>query len=532
MSRSLSPQKLHDLILKALANDGTELAIVDVREEQAFADNHLLYAISVPLSRLELLMADLAPRRAITVVVCDAGDGGLASRAAAKLEGFGYTSVSILEDGVAGWAKAGYETYAGFNVPSKAFGEHVEHHFGTPSVTAEQLHEMIQSQQKMIILDSRPMDEYNTMNIPGATCCPGGELVYRVHEIAPDPDTTVVVNCAGRTRSIIGAQSLINAGIPNKVVALQNGTMGWHLSGFTLEHGNTRLHPEPSTPAIDTAKKRASDVEQRFQVAHASLDQVKAWQQDKSRSLFLVDVRTAEEYAAGHFAGSKHAPGGQLVQATDRYAGVRGARVVTICDTGVRSAMAAHWLKQMNWDVYVLEGGLAAGELAVGQDRKPVLGNPGDAPTIAASDLKAALDTNQAAVIDLGYSRDYRKGHIPGASFLIRSRTATDKVNLPKAAQFIVTSEDGLAAAIAAEELSAELGAPVLALSGGTQAWRDAGLPLESGETRMASEPTDVWLKPYERKGTVEDFMNEYLTWEIALVDQIKKDDTVKFWSP
>jgi rhodanese-related sulfurtransferase len=357
-------------------------------------------------------------------------------------------------------------------------------------------------------------------------------LVYRVHEIAPDPDMTVVVNCAGRTRSIIGAQSLINAGIPNKVLALQNGTMGWHLSGFQLEHGNTALHPDPSAPSVDVAKQRADGVDNRFQVSHATLDQVHAWQQDKSRSLFLVDVRTADEFAAGHLPGSKHAPGGQLVQATDRYAGVRGARIVAICDTGVRSTMAAHWLKQMNWEVYVLDGGLPSSGLAIGASAKPVLGNPKAAATINPSSLKAALDKGEVAVIDLGYSRDYRKGHVPGAHFLIRSRLDTDKANLPKAAAYVVTSEDGLAAAVAASELSAALSAPVTALAGGTDAWRDAGLPMEAGETHMASEPTDVWLKPYERKGTVEDFMNEYLTWEIALVDQIKKDDTVKFWAP
>lgn len=533
MPATMPPQALHDLILKALANDGTELAIVDVREEQAFADDHLLYAISVPLSRLELLMADLAPRKQATVVVCDAGMGqDLAARAAAKLEGYGYSDVAVLAGGTAGWAEAGYETYAGFNVPSKAFGEHVEHHFGTPSVTAEQLNGMMQSGEQMVILDSRPMDEYNTMNIPGGICCPGGELVYRVQEIAPDPDTTVVVNCAGRTRSIIGAQSLINAGIPNKVVALQNGTMGWHLSGFQLEHGNTKLHPDPSAPAVDVAKERAGGVDQRFQVAHATLDQVREWQQDDSRSLYLVDVRTADEFAAGHLPGSKHAPGGQLVQATDRYAGVRGARVVTICDTGVRSTMAAHWLKQMNWDVYVLDGGLPADGLETGKGAKPVLGAPGAAATISVSDLAAELESGEVAVIDLGYSRDYRRGHIPGARFLIRSRLAEDKANLPVATLYVVTSEDGLAAAVAAGEVSAALGAPVKVLDGGTAAWAADGLPMEEGETHMASEPNDVWLKPYERKGTVEDFMNEYLTWEIALVDQIKRDDTVTFWSP
>lgn len=533
MPKTTAPKALHDAILKALANDGSELAIVDVREEQAFADNHLLYAISVPLSRLELLMADLALRKDAAVVLCDAGNGeDLAARAAVKLESYGYSDVSVLEGGTAGWTAAGYEGYAGFNVPSKAFGEHVEHHFGTPSVSAEQLKGMMDSGENMVILDSRPMDEYNTMNIPGGICCPGGELVLRAQTIAPDPSTTVVVNCAGRTRSIIGAQSLINAGLPNKVVALQNGTMGWHLSGFQLEHGNTALHPNVETPAVQVAQKLASGVDQRFQVARASMDQVKTWQADTSRSLYLLDVRTADEFAVAHLAGSKHSPGGQLVQATDRYVGVRGARLVTICDTGVRSTMAAHWLKQMNWEVYVLDSGLPASGLEKGKGAKPVLGASDEADSLGVATLKPALDVGDTVLIDLGFSRDYRKGHIPGAHFLIRSRLEQDKANLPKAASYAVTSEDGLAAAVAASELSAALGAPVQALAGGTQAWVQSGLPLEEGETSMASEPTDVWLKPYERKGTVEDFMNEYLTWEIALVDQIKRDDTVKFWSP
>jgi rhodanese-related sulfurtransferase len=533
MANTISAKAVHDAILKALANDGSELAIVDVRDEQAFAEGHLLYAISISLSRLELLMADLAPGRDVPVVLCDAGDGqDLAMRAAATLATHGYSDVSVLEGGVKGWAATGYEIYAGFNVPSKAFGEHVEHHFGTPSVSAEELKAMMESGEDMVILDSRPMDEYNTMNIPGATCCPGGELVFRLNEIAPDPNTTVVVNCAGRTRSIIGAQSLINAGTPNKVVALQNGTMGWHLSGFQLEHGNDSLHPDVGEATVSVAKGRAEDVAGRFQVATASMDQVREWQADSSRSLFLLDVRTAKEFAAGHLASAKHAPGGQLVQATDRYAGIRGARLVTMCDTGVRSTMAAHWLKQMNWDVYVLEGGLPESGLQKGAGKKLVLGTPDEAETLGVGTLKPAVDAGSAVVLDLGYSRDYRNGHIPGAHFVIRSRMAVDKANIPLATEYVVTSEDGLLAAVAAPEIAEILGAPVKVLAGGTKSWTDARLELETGETNLASEPTDVWLKPYERKGTVEDFMNEYLTWEIALVDQIKRDDTVKFWSP
>ena len=205
-----------------------------MRGERAFADSHLMHAICAPLGRLEVMIGDLAPRKATTLIVTDNGEG-FAERAAERLSALGYTDVRVLEGGTSGWADAGYEVYGGFNVPSKAFGEFVEHHFGTPSVSAEELKAMMDSGEKIVVVDSRPMDEYNVMNIPTGTCCPGGELVYRAQEFAPDPDTTIVVNCAGRTRSIIGAQSLINAGVENKVVALQNGTMGWHLAGLKLE---------------------------------------------------------------------------------------------------------------------------------------------------------------------------------------------------------------------------------------------------------------------------------------------------------
>src|ERR671928_964149 len=97
-----------------------------------------------------------------------------------------------------------------------------------------------------MLMDSRPFDEYQRVSIPTAVNVPGAELVLRVRDMAPKPDTLVVVNCAGRTRSIIGAQSLINAGLPNPVVALRNGTMGWTLAGFTPDHGQEdRIDPRP-----------------------------------------------------------------------------------------------------------------------------------------------------------------------------------------------------------------------------------------------------------------------------------------------
>src|SRR5437879_5342780 len=258
MLRPVSPRGVKDVLA-----DGRELAILDLREELIFSQGHLLFACSLPLSRLELKMARLVPRRATRVVLCDDEDG-LAARAADILARFGYENLFVLSGGVAAWAKAGFELFSGVNVPSKAFGEFVEHASGTPSITAGELDQLMRDGADFVVLDSRPFDEYARVSIPTAVNVPGAELVLRARDIAPSAETLIVVNCAGRTRSIIGAQSLINAGVPNKVVALRNGTMGWQLAGLSCENGKARRPPEVSNAGLAWAKSAAEHVARRF----------------------------------------------------------------------------------------------------------------------------------------------------------------------------------------------------------------------------------------------------------------------------
>ena len=241
--------------VRAMLADGDELALIDVREELIYSQNHLLWARSVPLSRLELRFARLVPRPSTRIVLIDDADG-LAQRAAEVLERAGYTGISYLDGGVAAWAAAGFELFSGVHVPSKAFGEFIEHACDTPNISAEELNRLIESRADMVVLDSRPFDEYQRVSIPTATNVPGAELVLRVRDMAPSPDTLVVVNCAGRTRSIIGAQSLINAGVPNKVVALRNGTMGWSLAGFTPDTTKSNRAPDVTGDGGETVRHR------------------------------------------------------------------------------------------------------------------------------------------------------------------------------------------------------------------------------------------------------------------------------------
>jgi rhodanese-related sulfurtransferase/predicted metal-dependent enzyme (double-stranded beta helix superfamily) len=505
--------------LRALISAGGELAILDVREEGVHSKGHLFLASSVPLSHLELRIGRLVPRLATRIVLVD-DDEALAQRAARVLRTLGYRDLHVLAGGNAGWKAAGYEIYTGVHVPSKAFGEHVEHHDNTPRIAAAELKAKIDAGADLVVLDSRPMSEYKVMNIPGALDCPGAELVYRVHQAAPRPETLVVVNCAGRTRSIIGAQSLINAGIPNKVMALKNGTMGWHLAGLELERGKDRMAPAPSGDALEKAKAAAKKVAERFSIRFVSPGDIEKLQE--GRTLYLFDVRSPEEYAAGHMPGSISAPGGQLVQATDTYAAVQGARIALVDDNGVRATMTASWLLQMGWqEVFVVQDGLK-GKLETGSPKGP---QAPSVPMLSPQQLSAAKDT---LVLDFATSLQYRAGHIPGAAFAIRSRLANHLASFDGGV--VCTSPDGVLARFAAADLSGLLKRDVAALEGGTQAWKAAGLPMEAGETRMLEPPAeDVWYKPYDRKSQVEAAMQDYLTWEVALVEQIRRDPDCRF---
>ncbi|MCZ6554405.1 MAG: rhodanese-like domain-containing protein [SAR324 cluster bacterium] len=511
-------------------HDGGELAVLDVREEATFGEGHLFFASCLPLSRMELRIAELVPRRSVRVVLCDGG-GRWAATAARRLAELGYTEVFVLDGGVPGWEAAGYSLYSGVNVPSKAFGEYVEARHRTPSISPKQLHGLLEREPKPLVLDSRPLEEFRNMSIPGGVNVPGADLVYRFHDLAPPPSTTVVVNCAGRTRSIVGAQSLINAGVPNPVVALRNGTMGWELAGYTLEHGRQRRAPEVSADGLAQVNRAAARVARRFGVRTVDRASLQAWREEgERRTLYLLDVRSPEEFEAGHLPGARPAPGGQLIQATDEVMATRGARVVLVDDTGVRAVMTASWLKQMGWDeVFVLESETERGGLEDGPHRAEALGLEAIAvDELAPEALSQALGEG-AVVADLATSREYRRGHVPGARFAMRGRLKRHLEPLPTGGTLVLTSPDGRLARLAAAEAESAWDGPVQVLRGGTEGWREAGLPVEEGAEFMAGPPDDVYLKPYEHCEDPEGAMRRYLAWEIDLLGQVLRDGDARF---
>ncbi|MGX1185518.1 cystathionine beta-lyase [Pseudomonas sp. F-14 TE3623] len=516
MNRTVTPGQLQQWLF-----DGQEIALFDVREHGQYGEAHLFYGVNLPYSRLELEVRRLAPNPQVRLVIYDQNGGDVAARAAQRLQALGYGRVHILDGGAEGWEAAGLQLFAGVHVPSKAFGELVEEASHTPHVTAKQLAEWQARGEPLVVLDGRPFDEYRKMTIPGSVCCPNGELGYRVHDLVPDDSTPIVVNCAGRTRSIIGAQTLINLGLKNPVYALENGTQGWYLEDLQLEHGSTRRYAdEVSSQTLPQERLAAAQLAERAGVKTVATAQVEQWAGEAERSLFLCDVRTAEEFAAGSLPGAQPAPGGQLIQSTDLYIGVRQARVVLIDSDGVRAPIVASWLRQLGHEAYVLADGVNSGLAlpaveAVAHEALPV---------ITAQALSDALKDNEVTLIDLRPSMTWRKGHIAGSRWSIRSLLATEVMGeqLP----LVLLADDPLLAAFAVLELPDAQRIQTRLLDGGVEAWRAAGFALhEDANTPPDHQCIDFLFFTHDRHSGNKDAARQYLAWEIGLLAQMSEDE-------
>ncbi|CAK7217416.1 hypothetical protein SCUCBS95973_003144 [Sporothrix curviconia] len=535
MVKTTTPQELRHRWV-----NGLEVALLDVREEGSYADAHPLFAVTVPVSEVEAKLPALVPRRAVPIVVYDDGEG-YAERAVQRINALGYADVSVLAGGLTGYSRVG-ELYRDVNSASKAFGELVEAIRGTPSLPPEEIRELIleKGETDLVVLDTRRFEEYNTMSIPLGRSCPGGELLYRVFEAAPSPDTTVVVHCAGRTRSLIGTQSLVNAGIPNKVVALRDGTIGWTLANLPpLDTGKTERVPLPSDKAVQRAREHATSWAEHVGVPIIQVTQLLSFvAEQEKRTLYLLDVRDPDEYRQGHPERFISAPGGQLVQATDEWIGVRGARVVLYDTDGVRARMTATWLRQMGWDVYVFdhESEIPSTTLPQPTWTPTIPSSSSTASSITADGLKTLL-VQGATVVDLARSPAYRKGHIPGAWHASGPELARDvqaEAITKATGPIILTSADGLLARVNVEEAQNAVGSlsrEVLYLEGGTAAWVKAGQPIETGEAsaRWLSPPIDVYKRPYEGTGNDRTAMEDYIEWEHQLVAQLANDGVAGF---
>lgn len=521
--------------LKAWLSEPGEIALLDVREVGPYSQGHPFFAVPCHYSRLELDLPRLVPRAETRLVLLDGGDG-LAEKAARRAEAAGYTDVHTLAGGAPAWKAAGYQLYEGVNVPSKAFGEVIEIERHTPRITARDLVAMTERGENMVIVDGRTWAEYRNFNIPGGISCPNAELPLRIDRLAPDPKTKIVVNCAGRTRSIIGAQTLIDFGVPNEVVALENGTQAWWLEGLAVERGADRQAPGPAKDAGLLAEKRrkARAHAERHSVRVLTAAEVATALADGRRTTFLFDIREAAEHQAGHLAGFVHAPGGQLVQATDTWVGTRNALIVVADGEGelIRAPMVAAWLRQLGHDAAVCAWDAGAPAALAAAKRAPSGLRP-DAGGIRLAELTptaaGAATQAMAQVIDLRSSADYRRGHLPGAVWSTRSRIAAAVKD--RSRSVLLVADDPAVARLAAVDLHEAGVATVQLLGGGIGGWTaDPSRRLEvTPDTPPDAERVDFVFHTLGRNEGNLDAARAYLKWEIDLTKQLDPQERASF---
>ncbi len=531
MAEPFSPEQLNELF-----NETTPFALIDVREPGEYNTSHIPASTLIPRRRLEFDLNAAVPHPGTLIVLCD-DDGRRVSQAVATVEAMGFDNVGWLNGGINRWMSLDYPTEWGVNVPSKDFGEKVEVVHHVPEIDAIELRARMDRGEKMVILDTRTPEEYRRFCIPGGRSMPGGELALRITDITAelDPDTTVVVNCAGRTRSIIGTRVLQRMALNHQVVGLKNGTSGWVLAGYDLESGATRdrlpnVSENGRAAAEAYAERCAIEDGVRF-LEIAGLDAMA--DRSVTESIYFIDVRTSEEYDRARIPGFRWFPGGQCVQRSDDVAVVKNAPIVFCCDGKARAVLTASWFRQLgHQEVYAVNGGTQAwvaagrplesgmsigamndGSIA-GDTESELLAEARRAvPTVSARDL----DQNRPdLIIFVDTSQEFARGHVPGSRWVPRGWLEwqiTDHVR-SNDASIVVTCVDGRQSLLAAAKLRQIGYSNTRALAGGVTSWQAVRLPVEEGLSGVTRTPADVVFSGPDR--TYAD-MQHYLRWETAL---------------
>ncbi len=497
-----------------------EIAFLDLREAGPFSEGHPLFAVPTPYSTLEARVGQLVPRLDVAVILIDGGDG-IAEAGAEALAAMGYRDVAIVEGGTPGWAAAGLTLFKGVNVPSKTLGELAEARWHPNMVDAQTLAAWQREGRDFSLFDCRPPGEYEKMTVPGAACLPNGEIAHRLPAL--DAKKPIVMTCAGRTRGIIGFLGLSRVAPDREVYALENGTQGWALAGFELSRGNEPPPLPDLTPDQTTETRTRADA---FLAAEniplATSSDITAFLDDRTRTTFVFDVRSAGEAAADPLPAFQHAWSGQIVQATDRRVGVRRARLVLADDLGLRAGLAAFWLRMLGFDVHV----------ARIDDRLRSIAAPDrpNAPPVAIPEIEAAAALDEmrsggARLLDLRPSGRHAAGHVDGSTWTIRPHLK----GVAGEGRLLLIGDDGPEAPLGAQELL-RLGHHDLALvRGGIEAMRKAGARLRQVEPPPPAAAADVTSFAHGRHDGDLAASRLYLDWEQRLVNALDPAERAAF---
>ncbi|MBB6219454.1 rhodanese-like domain-containing protein [Rhizobium leguminosarum] len=345
--------------------DGEELAVLDIRDPAVVGYASPLFATNLPAERLTKELGHFVPRKVVRTVLADGGEGA-AARLADELAVSGWPNVFALDGGIPAWtANNDGAPLPTFDTPGVDFTVAVQQEKNTPVISAGELKTLRDAGEDVVVIDTRTVAEFAHEHVPDAVSVPGAELLLRFKDVVPSDKTKVIVSCAGLPRAILGAQTLIDAKVPNQVSYLHDGTKAWTAAGLRLETGKTRIYGEASQTALDFARRYIETLSRDDRFPEIDVTTARKWAADPERTTYLLDVRTPEEFERSHLDGTLSSEGGQLLGVAYRTIAVRGARVVLIDDLlGARARTVAHWLQRRGYEIAILLVDFQAGKLS------------------------------------------------------------------------------------------------------------------------------------------------------------------------
>ena len=331
-------------IFTKLYEKAVPFCLIDCRERRDYVHGHWFGSNNIPLSILPIRLPFLCSDQDFPIYFLDWGDA--ASVVALRLiEKLGYQNVTPQKttqptEPVVGYVQGEY-------VWSKAFGEIVAHQSDILEVTPQQYMTDYQHAQ---LVDVRPAGEYNRFTLPSSVNLPNSLLLANMEQLGHNADM-VLLHCAGRTRSIIGAHTIKAAGYRGDFGIFRGGTQAWEIDGFTREHGANRTIGEN----IESAESVANFLKQ-WQIPSTQIQptEISAFIETKSDHL-MFDV--SDDTANGVLVGENiiKVSGTNLVQQTDRSIARYHLPILLIDNaSGSRAAFAAYWLSRMGFCVKIV----------------------------------------------------------------------------------------------------------------------------------------------------------------------------------
>jgi rhodanese-related sulfurtransferase len=350
LTKTISSQALQNLI-----EDKQEFALLDIRDLADFVKGHLWLSINVPHTSIQDRVSSFVPRPDTRIILIDQ-DQTLAIKVAERLQSSGYSNLEVLPGGFDQWRQSGLPVITGDYVLAHAFGMYVNQVLATPSISANRLMQKLAAREDILIIDSRDPRDFQNSTLPGAKNVPIAEMVHRVPDMVDDESTQVVVHCGGVTRGVLGAQTLIDANFPNRIMWLVDGTGGWCMAGGELRRGETEPAKPPSDKATAYALKTALNLARQLNLTYLEPDDLEDWRRgNRQRTCYLIDIRSRDEFLAGHYPNAMNVPGGELVGMTQDHIATYHARLCLIGDTlSARVEITADWMLKNGWEDVVI----------------------------------------------------------------------------------------------------------------------------------------------------------------------------------